>query len=117
MVKIAAVIVTYNRLSALQYTLAQTLAQPFSRIFIVNNASDDGTREWLDNILDNRVQCVHLPENRGGSGGFACGFALALDSDADWVLCYDDDAHPQSNALTQFLQQPLETFDAAAAAH
>lgn len=48
--RVAAVIVTYNRLEKLRRMLHNTLAQPFFKIIVVNNASTDGIKAYLDNL-------------------------------------------------------------------
>lgn len=103
--KVAAVIVTYNRLEKLRLTLEQTLAQPFYQVIVINNASTDGTADYLNSLADARLQIVHKPENTGGAGGFAQGFKLAArESEADWLVCYDDDAYPAPDALARFVE-------------
>lgn len=114
--KITAVIVTYNRLLSLQRTIAHTLALDFSRVIVINNASTDDTQSWLDSCEDERLTVIHSAENLGGSGGFACGMAVARDSDTDWIVCYDDDAWPHADALENFKALNHNDFDAAAAA-
>lgn len=103
--KVAAVIVTYNRLEKLRLTIEQTLAQPFYRVIVVNNASTDGTADYLQTLTDARLQIVHETQNTGGAGGFAKGFKLAAwESEADWLVCYDDDAYPEPDALQHFIE-------------
>ena len=65
-----AVIVTYNRLDALKITVPNSLAEPFSKVVVVNNASTDGTREWLESLQDPRLELIHCEVNGGGAGGF-----------------------------------------------
>ena len=99
--KIAAVIVTYNRLKDLVATLeayeAQTLAP--QRVMVIDNHSTDGTTEYLNEWagqagrFDRAV--FTLPENVGGSGGFSFGMTEALKTDSDWIFVADDDAVPR----------------------
>ena len=113
---IAAVIVTHNRCQKLQHTLAATLAQPFSAIIVVDNASTDGTRAWLAGQHDPRLHLILSEQNSGGAGGFAQGMIAALNYDPDWLVCYDDDAYPAPDALQQFTALDLGNTDSAAAA-
>ena len=106
MTRIAAVIVTYNRADRLQWTLDRTFAEPFDQVFVVNNASTDGTAEVLAQIDDPRLTVINLPENLGGAGGFAAGIEAA--EDADWLVLFDDDAWPAGGALIN-LRAELET--------
>nr|WP_295744785.1 glycosyltransferase [uncultured Acidocella sp.] len=105
---VAAVIVTYNRLEKLRLTLERTLAQPFAQVIVIDNASTDGTGDYLREIGDARLRLVHETENRGGAGGFMRGFELAAqESGADWLVCYDDDAYPSPDALVRFADLAL----------
>ena len=113
---IAAVIVTHNRCQKLQHTLAATLAQPFSAVIVVDNASTDGTRAWLAGQHDPRLHLILSEQNSGGAGGFAQGMTAALNHDPDWLVCYDDDAYPAPDALQQFTALDLGNTDSAAAA-
>jgi len=100
---VAAVIVTYNRLDKLRATLERTLELPFSQVVIVDNASTDGTSKWLDAQVNPRLRVIHEPENRGGAGGFARGFdEVVRHTDAEWLVCFDDDAYPERDALQAF---------------
>ena len=114
---IVAVIVTHNRRHALLQTLAATLAQPFAGVVVVDNASTDGTREWLEQCDDPRLHLILHTQNAGGAGGFALGMAAALAHfNPDWLLCYDDDAFPAPDTLRQFSAADLSDCDSAAAA-
>lgn len=113
---LTAVIVTHNRCQKLQHTLAATLAQPFSAIIVVDNASTDGTRAWLAGQHDPRLHLILSEQNSGGAGGFAQGMIAALNYDPDWLVCYDDDAYPAPDALQQFTALDLGNTDSVAAA-
>ncbi len=73
--RIVAVVVTFNRLDMLRRQLARLAEIPeLDEVLVVDNASTDGTGEWL------RTQPVHrrssLTENTGGAGGFSHGLEL-----------------------------------------
>ncbi|MBO1323821.1 glycosyltransferase [Acetobacter sp. TBRC 12305] len=103
--QIAALLVTYNRLEKLKVSLAATLAQDFCRVIVVDNASQDGTASWLDQLEDRRLTVLKAGVNLGGAGGFAHGLAYARDLEGvDWIACFDDDAWPEADALAQFRQ-------------
>lgn len=106
--KLYAVIVTFNRLERLKKTLEMTLAENPEGVLVVNNASTDGTTEWLSNIDDQRLKVLNLLENKGGAGGFHAGFKWVVENtDADWLVCYDDDAFPQHGAFNAFKKIPV----------
>lgn len=108
--KIVPLIVTFNRLEKLKITIDKTLSQTFYRVVIINNASTDGTAEWLDEIACPRVTVINLNHNIGGAGGFKYGSKwIAENLRCDWVLFYDDDAFPCDNFITRMHQfKPTE---------
>lgn len=107
---VAAVLVTYNRLGALEVSLPRLLAEPFSRIIVVDNASTDGTAAWLDAQADPRLTILRLDENLGGAGGFDAGLReIAADGRIAWTALMDDDAWPERGALARFAEN-LESF-------
>lgn len=118
--RLYAVIVTFNRLERLKKTLEMTLAENPEGVLIVNNASTDGTTEWLSNVDDQRLKVLNLPENKGGAGGFNAGFKWIVENTtADWLVCYDDDAYPKTGAFKAFenLQISKNTGGIAAAVY
>lgn len=119
-VGLVALVVTYNRLPQLQQTLHRLLDTPsavLDRIVVVDNASTDGTAEWLSDLQDTRLDRIHLTENTGGAGGFAAGMAHARDvHDPDWMVVMDDDARPAPGALETFRARTPPGWDALAAA-
>lgn len=95
---ITSLIVTYNRLDKLKKTIQATLALPFNYIVVVDNASSDGTSEWLKQNSDERLIIVSSSVNSGGAGGFKHGSEWIVDNlKTDWILFYDDDAYPESH--------------------
>jgi capsular polysaccharide transport system permease protein len=103
---LAAVVVTYNRLAPLQVTLARLLAEDLDHLLVVDNASTDGTADWLESQTDPRIRLLRLPENRGGAGGFEAGLAAVTEHmDPDWTVLMDDDARPKAGALAAFRRE------------
>lgn len=103
---LVAVVVTCNRLAALQVTIARLGAVDpayLTRIVVVDNASTDGTAAWLAQSQDGRLDVVTQPRNIGGAGGFEAGMRHAVETyDPDWIVVMDDDARPASGALEAF---------------
>jgi GT2 family glycosyltransferase len=100
--KVAAVIVTYNRLDMLQECL-QALAQQtylLTDIIVVNNGSTDGTANWLDQQTD--LIAIHQG-NSGSAGGFYTGIKAADERGYDWIWIMDDDGYPALNCLEQLI--------------
>lgn len=102
---IGIVIVTYNRIDKLKVTLEQFSLQTRkpSYIMVVNNASSDGTKEylniWSEQLEGYRKIVLTMKENTGGSGGFYEGLSKSLDLDAEWIWVSDDDAVPELDAI------------------
>ena len=99
---VVAVVVTYNRLHLLQHVVGALKGQSkkLDKIYIVNNGSTDGTKEWLDGQTGLNV--IHQ-ENVGGSGGFYRGIQEASKEECDWIWCMDDDVFPRENCLETLL--------------
>ena len=112
-VKIAALVVTYNRKILLRRCLDALFDQSRQPdvVYVVDNASTDDTRAFLEELgylaRDNLV-FHQLTENIGGSGGFHIGVKQAVDQGADWVWMMDDDAEPESDALQALEQMGLD---------
>lgn len=92
----AVVVVTYNRLRLLKECLERVENQtaPAGKIIVVNNASTDGTAEYLRKYKEKYPQyrVITCAENTGGAGGFEKGMAAAAEEKADCILMIDDDA-------------------------
>ncbi len=101
--KLAAVVVTYNRIDHLRRTVARLLPEPVDHLIVVDNGSTDGSREWLARLEDGRVKVLLPGENGGGAAGFETGLRAAVALfDPDWTVIMDDDARPVPGALTRF---------------
>lgn len=117
MCKIGVVLVTYNRIDKLRVALQHIHEQNvvLEYILIVNNYSNDGTKELLeewknqDKVKEKRM-VFHLKANIGGSGGFAYGMKKALELDADWIWISDDDAYPERSCLAK-LYKYIQRYD------
>lgn len=118
--RLAALVVTFNRLDQLRQTtdrLLQAAPRDLDRVLVVDNASTDGTADWLAGRDDPRLEVLRLPENRGGAGGFEAGLRHLSDArDPDWIVVMDDDARPAPGALAAFRAGDRAGHDAWAAA-
>jgi rhamnopyranosyl-N-acetylglucosaminyl-diphospho-decaprenol beta-1,3/1,4-galactofuranosyltransferase len=103
--RIVAVVVTFNRLPLLQRLVARLAeTEGLAEVLVVDNASTDGTGEWLA-AQPPPVRTLSLPDNRGGAGGFHAGLQQALDDGADLVWLMDDDGIPEADCLKILLGQ------------
>jgi rhamnopyranosyl-N-acetylglucosaminyl-diphospho-decaprenol beta-1,3/1,4-galactofuranosyltransferase len=104
--RIAAVVVTFNRLDLLRL-LVVTLAETdgLDEILVVDNASTDGTAEWLRSAEagNDRLHARLLTDNTGGAGGFHEGLRWAVERGADLVWLMDDDGLPEPGCLKTLL--------------
>lgn len=115
--RLAVVIVTYNRMAQLKITLPAVLAEACDHIIVVDNGSTDGSRDWLAAQDDPRLQVLLPKENLGGAGGFETGLRFAVAQyDPDWTVVMDDDARPAPGAFAEFRGADLRGWDAVAAA-
>lgn len=102
--KVCAVIVTYNRLELLKLTINNLKKQTYKldEIIVINNASTDGTDQYLNTQL-NELKIINLTENLGGAGGFSKGIEYASTQDFDYIWVMDDDTITTSNALEKMI--------------
>src|SRR5260370_41917608 len=104
---VAAVIVTFNRKHLLGKCLEAVRAQtrPCEGLFIIDNASSDGTYEYLaaQRLLDQSTEYVRLPFNSGSAGGFHEGMRRAYEAGFEWLWLMDDDGCPAPDCLERLL--------------
>ena len=124
--KICAVVVTYNRKDLLLECLEalKNQSKPLDAIYIIDNASSDGTSEillekeyielskdhsnknWkkystIQNFTNKDINIcyIKLNKNTGGAGGFYEGVKRAYEDGYDWLWLMDDDAEPLKDSL------------------
>lgn len=105
---VAAVVVTYNRLELLKECVEALCGQTHpADLLIVDNASTDGTQEWIRNRMQQensgRIQGIFLEENTGGAGGYFVGMKWAVEQGYDYIWIMDDDTIPMKDALERLL--------------
>lgn len=114
MKNVAAVVVTYNRKELLKECVEALLTQTKKDvldIFIVDNASTDGTKEFIENyIIDEKIKYINTGSNLGGAGGFQFGIKYAVEHDYEFVWVMDDDCIAQPTTLAVFLKVDNELF-------
>lgn len=96
--KIAAVVITYNRLEFLMEIIdaIRNQSRKPDLIIVVNNSSTDGTSDWLNN--QNDILSI-TQDNLGSSGGQWRGLKEAYERGFDWIWTMDDDVVPDINCL------------------
>lgn len=109
---VTAIVVTYNRLPLLKQCLAALRAQTVQgfTVLLVDNASTDGTADYIKTLAMPGLVCRNPGENLGGAGGFAYGIRHR---GQDWGV------RPSGSWTTDTLPEPdaLAALLAADAAH
>ena len=105
--KIAVVLVTFNRLDKLKIALKRYSSQirKPDYMVIVNNASTDCTKDYLEKWKsineDIEKHIITTDYNLGGSGGFCIGIKHALNLECDFIFLADDDAFAEASMLSE----------------
>ena len=92
---VGVIVVTYNRKKLLKECLEALLKQSYKNfeILLIDNASTDGTREYVADLIDGKkVQYFNTGANLGGAGGFNFGVCESLKHDYDYLWLMDDDS-------------------------
>lgn len=104
--KVIAIVVTYNRKELLKECVNALLNQDYKNcdVLIVDNASTDGTKEYLeDELKEQRVHYVNTGANLGGAGGFNYGMKEAYKIGCDFMWIMDDDCIVHNDSLTELM--------------
>ena len=107
----AVVIVNWNTLPYLQVSVeaVRRFSPSDTEIIVVDNASTDGSREWLRTQRD--VRGIRLPRNLGHPVAMDIGWLLARST---YVVALDVDAFPIGPGWIDRLTRPLEAgYDVA----
>jgi len=107
-IKLSIVLLNYNRLQETRYTLAHLASlvknRPDVEVIAVDNASTDGTREFLQQQC-HWVRVVQMNTNQG-IASYNEGFKQAQ---GDYILVLDDDSHPRDPITLDRMIQWLDT--------
>jgi glycosyltransferase involved in cell wall biosynthesis len=82
---VAVVVPAYDEEQLIGTTLAG-IPQFVDRVIVVDDASRDGTRERVHELVDGRVELVEHADNRGVGAAIVSGYRRALDENVD-VTC------------------------------
>ena len=101
--KILSVVVTYNRKDLLQECIIALKNQKRIKtdILIIDNASNDGTEEMIEEKFIDDVIYQNTGANLGGAGGFNYGIKKSFDlhKKYDYLWVMDDDTIPKDDTL------------------
>jgi rhamnopyranosyl-N-acetylglucosaminyl-diphospho-decaprenol beta-1,3/1,4-galactofuranosyltransferase len=104
---VAVVVVTYNRADLLGRMLDGLAAQTHEpdAVIVIDNASEDHTREVLESHHGLHLQRIHLDTNTGGAGGFHAGVQAAYEQGFDRIWLMDDDVVPAPDCLAVLMAE------------
>lgn len=118
MKKVGIVICNYNKKDKVLLCIQSLLEQRFTDfdLYVVDNASTDGALEEIKKQFEDKVILLQNEENLGGSGGFDRGLSEASKKEYKYLMCVDNDAMLDENAvgeLVSFLDSHEDTGIAA----
>jgi GT2 family glycosyltransferase len=107
-ITVAAVVVTRNRPALLKrcFDALDSQTYPISQLVVIDNASDQPTRDLLALEVGRRDSSFHsirLEENTGGAGGFHAGMRACLSLPCSHMWLMDDDCEPDSLAVAELV--------------
>lgn len=99
-----AIVVTYNRKILLKECIDSLINQTKKlwKIIIIDNASTDGTYDYISSYLNDQVTYVNTGSNLGGAGGFSFGIKEAMKYDPQYIWLMDDDTISYENTYSSF---------------
>ncbi|GFI49553.1 galactofuranosyltransferase GlfT2 [Lachnospiraceae bacterium] len=68
-------------------------------IYVVDNASTDGSADRIGRQYGERVAIVQNAENLGGSGGFGRGLRMAVEEGYPYIMMLDNDAYVDTDTI------------------
>lgn len=118
MKKIGIVICNFNKVDKVLECIQCILENKFTDydLYVVDNASTDGAPEAIKEKYGDKVRLIVNKENLGGSGGFNTGLRAAYKEGYEYLMCVDNDAMLDENAignLYEFLEEHDEVGMAA----
>ncbi|MBQ7677483.1 MAG: glycosyltransferase family 2 protein [Lachnospiraceae bacterium] len=103
--RIGIVICNYNKkdmaLECIEHILAQTYTD--YALYVVDNASTDGSADAIRTAYDGKLTLLRNSENLGGSGGFNTGLRWAHGKGHPYLMCVDNDAMLDKDAVGELL--------------
>ncbi len=105
MKKIGVIICTYNKKEYVLKCVASLERQSFRDfgIYVVDNASTDGTMEAVQETYGSLLHYLCLPENLGGTGGFNAGLRTCMEEPFDYFLLLDNDVVLKEDCLEKLV--------------
>lgn len=107
-------ITTFNRKELLKESVEALLEQSYKnlKIVIVDNASSDGTKDYIKDLVDSKkVYFIRSEKNLGASGGFNIGIRKAFELGCDYVWIMDDDTIVHKDSLENLVNSAKKLKD------
>nr|WP_255434013.1 glycosyltransferase family 2 protein [Ammoniphilus sp. CFH 90114] len=83
-------------------------------IYVVDNASEDDSVEWINKLYKDSVCLILNSENKGGSGGFNAGIKIAIQNGHKYIHLLDNDVELDFDAIGSSYEYMEEHDDIAA---
>jgi len=99
---VSLIIPTRNRLALLKEAIASVESQSYPNweLIVVDDASDDGTSDWLGTLSDRRIRVIRMEQHAERSAARNRGLQETV---AEWVLFLDDDDRLKPRALARLV--------------
>ena len=103
MKNVGIVICNYNKKALVRDCIQAVLEQSFADydLYVVDNGSTDGSAEMIREEFADRLTLIVNEENLGGTGGFNTGLSRALEDGHKYLMCVDNDAMLDENAVRE----------------
>lgn len=103
LIKVAIIICNYNKKEYVLQCIKSVMGLAFANydLYVVDNASTDGSAEAIGEAYGDKVILIRNKENLGGSGGFNTGMRVALDKGYKYIYLLDNDVLLDEMALTE----------------
>lgn len=103
--KVGIVVLNHNGKQLAESCLRSVMASPYTNkdIILVDNASTDGSVEYLANVFPN-VLILKNSANLGVAGGRNCGFREAVRCGSDYVLSLDNDTRIDDQLIDELVK-------------
>ncbi|MFG6376995.1 MAG: glycosyltransferase family 2 protein [Lachnospiraceae bacterium] len=110
---IGIIICNYNKKDYVLKCIESVLDQSFKNmdIYVVDNASEDGSAEAIQSQYKDRVSLIVNKENLGGSGGFNTGMRKALEKNYEYLVLLDNDVYLNKDSIEILYNTMCENND------
>ena len=99
-----AVIVPAHNEAAHIGPVLESMPQEVDRVFVVDDASTDGTAEVVGRIADNRIRVLRHDTNRGVGAAMRTGYRAAIEEGFDLVAKMDADGQMRPEELARLIE-------------